>query len=240
MRSSRQQRDRPGLQARSSSAAICRAIRSAKQRRHCVAELKLLLSSVATNHEVIGERHEPLQLGHTKAPVLPMERPDPRSRLALDRRGRPIGMQLQEEAPVAAAPLELRVRMSALLREVEVVLARRNLAKRIGVGAVNDLLGLRRIVEVAEPASASPAVTWEAEDSSLSTRRSCGPSCVSAGQSKRHRSGAQSRRSARTPITNNRWRSCGTPWSAARITRLSWAYPACVTPSRKRSRIGRL
>src|SRR5664279_6282408 len=92
---------------------------------------------------VTGSRREQqLQLGHPQSPALPVERPNPRSRLALNRRGGTLWMQLEQEVPVARAPLEAGLRVSAVGRPPQVVLARRHSAKLLGVGPRDGLLRL--------------------------------------------------------------------------------------------------
>src|SRR6476620_4738601 len=66
-----------------------------------IAELKLLLSSRSEDREAVGERHQPLDLGDAKAPVVPMERTHPGARLSLDGWRGFIRVKLQEEAPIA-------------------------------------------------------------------------------------------------------------------------------------------
>src|SRR5205814_9405934 len=113
-----------------------------EQRRDGISELELLLAPVATDHVVVGEGHQPLELGDAQATVLPVEGTHPWAGLPLDCRRGPVRMELEQEAPVAAAPLEPRLGMAALGGQEEVVVAGRDLAQSVRVGALYDLLRL--------------------------------------------------------------------------------------------------
>jgi len=60
------------------------------------------------------------------------------------------GRQLQQERPVAAAPLEERVCVAAFGRVVQVVLPRRNLGQQVPVAASDVLARLRLGDQVGE------------------------------------------------------------------------------------------
>ena len=113
----------------------------AQQRRHRVSELELLVAPGAEDYEVARERHQPFCLGDPEPPALPVERADPRARLPLDSRRRPIRRELEEEAPVSRTPRETWLRVPALRRPEEVVVAGRHVTQRVGVGSRDELLG---------------------------------------------------------------------------------------------------
>ena len=101
--------------------------------------------SVSHELEAIGETLEPLQLGDPEAPVLPVKRTDVGPGLPLDGRCGPLRVELEEEGPVARAPLEEWVWVATLLGEVEVVITRRDLGQQVSEPASDLLavLGLR-------------------------------------------------------------------------------------------------
>lgn len=97
-----------------------------------------------------------------KSTVLPVERADVRTGLRLDRRGRPMGVELQQEGPIAGAPLEDRFCVAPLGGEVEVVLARGDLGQEVAPTAANDLLALRFCDQPGERVSRRDVRQWPA------------------------------------------------------------------------------
>src|SRR4051794_38469101 len=98
---------------------------------------------------VIGECLEPLDLVDAKDAVAPVERPHVVRAPRLDRPRRQAGAELQQERPVARPPDELRIGMSALLGEIQIIVARRDLTEKFVelptrkvTGVVSILLGV--------------------------------------------------------------------------------------------------
>ena len=73
----------------------------------------------------------------------PVKRSHIRSRLGLDRRRRARRVQLEQEGPVARAPLEQRLGVTRALGVVQVVAPRGDRGEQVPVFAVDPLLGLR-------------------------------------------------------------------------------------------------
>src|SRR5581483_4180873 len=135
---------RVGDAPRAAREALCDLLR--EQRRDSVADLLLRGATRANELVVVGECLQPLDLGEAQAPVVPVERPDVRAGLRLNRRRWLRGVELEQEAPVALAPPEERFRVAALLGEEEVVVARRDGGQQMAVLAADDLLCLREVV----------------------------------------------------------------------------------------------
>ena len=101
-----------------------------QERWYRVSDLSLYRHPLADEGVVVREREESPKLRHTQPTILPVERSDVGARLCLDRRGWSIGVELEQERPVARTPLEDRVWVAEPLREVQVVPAWRNLGSK--------------------------------------------------------------------------------------------------------------
>ncbi len=95
---------------------------------------------------VVRERLQSLRLQLPQPPVASVEWPDVRTWLALDGRRRPRRVQLEQERPVPASPAKQRLRMPALLRPQQVVLAGRDRGQQVTVPAVYLLVRLGQLV----------------------------------------------------------------------------------------------
>ena len=160
-----------GAPSRSQSEATCVATLSPRRGGTAFPSLELLVAAGAADDVVVGERHQPLQLGGAQSPVVPVERADPWPWLPLDRRGGSVGMKLEQEAPIPGAPLESRLRMAAPGGQEQVVVARRY--RSVSASAyvpVHHFFRFRRVVFRRCP-PAHPAVTCGDNVSSQSARR---------------------------------------------------------------------
>src|SRR4051812_45835528 len=90
--------------------------------RHGIAELPLHGSDAADDLEGVGERLDAAHLSHGKPAVAPVERAYRAARLRLDRPRRTRLCELEQEAPVPAAPAEDR-QAAASLAVPKVILA---------------------------------------------------------------------------------------------------------------------
>lgn len=81
-----------------------------------VPELGLDRASAADELELVGEREKPSELGNPESTILPVEGPDVRPGVCLDGGGWLGRVKLEQEGPVARAPLEDRRRVAPLRR----------------------------------------------------------------------------------------------------------------------------
>ena len=114
-----------------------------------VAELALRICARADNHEVIRECHNPQHLREAKPAgaglaarvehIIPVERAHPRAWLCLQGCRGTIRIKLQQECPVAAAPLE-DVPPAIAWRVPEIVLTWGDFGGQLSELAFNDFL----------------------------------------------------------------------------------------------------
>ena len=116
--------------------------RCGQRRRDAVADLRLDRCTSTDELEVVGKREQPLELWYPQSAVLPVERTDVWAGLGLDRRGRAARVELQQEGPIAATPVEDRVGVAALSGEVQIVVAGRDLGQEVLPLAADHLLWL--------------------------------------------------------------------------------------------------
>ena len=139
-----------------------------EQGRDGVAELRLDAGAVADELEVVREGEEPLDLGDAQPAVVPVERADVRAGLGLDRGRGPGRVELQQERPVAAAPLEQRLGVAASRRCSAGSSRPAGFWEQVRVLPAQDLSPGSG--SVSRPASASPAVTCGCRRSRWSRR----------------------------------------------------------------------
>ena len=114
-----------------------------------IAELTLRVSPRTSDLEVIRERHETEHLAYsqtsrtlnpdTSRDVLPMEGPDPRTWLCLERGRGAIGIEPEKEGPVPAPPLEV-VASAVTVGVPKIVLASWHLGCKLSVRSIDDLI----------------------------------------------------------------------------------------------------
>jgi len=122
-------------------------------RRDRVSDLDLGGSARPDDLVVIRERLKSHRLEFSESAARPVERPNVRARLALDRGRRPIRVQLQEKRPVPASPLEPGARVTTLLGEMQVVVAGWHFTQQMTVVAVDHFLRLSKILARLEVAN---------------------------------------------------------------------------------------
>jgi hypothetical protein len=118
--------------------------------RNRVADLVLDGLAAPDELKIVREREEPAELGHPETAILPMERTHIRPRLGLDRGAGSLRVELQQERPIAAPPLENGVRMPPLRRVVKVVFTGWYVWEQVAPLPSNDLLGLRQCPQPSE------------------------------------------------------------------------------------------
>src|SRR5699024_7532157 len=113
-----------------------------EERRNRVPHLGLHGRPLPDQREIIWKREQPAEFRDSETAVVPMEGAHVGPRLSLDGGRGPRWVEFQQEGPVPGAPLEDGVRVASLRREVQIVLAWRDLGEQMSPLPSDDLLRL--------------------------------------------------------------------------------------------------